>query len=150
MTTKKRKKELAPKLVIENHPVDYSGVPWATLILYVGKHHLVVVNTLEPDYMWGYSIEAMSVEECELFGQVMDQYWAATLYDDPLRNHVSPDQWLTERDMSSIFGKFMTAYNTESIVRVIGPVRYPVPLPEKQRIRRRKRVDVNKNLIKGF
>lgn len=149
MTTKKRKKEITPKLIIEQHPDDYNGVAWATLILYVGKYHLVVVNTLEADYLWGYSIEAMSNEEVDLFCDVMEEYWDATLYDTPLRNHISPDQWITERGFTSIFGRVMTAYSTDSIVRVIGPVRYAVPPPEKQRIRRRKRVDVNKSLIRG-
>jgi len=148
MTTKKRKKEISPELIIETHPSDYDGAPWATLIQYVGKYHLVVVNTLEPDYLWGYSIESMSNEECDVFCIIMDQYWEATLYNDPLRNHIAPDQWITERNLSSIFGRVMTAYSTENIVRVIGPVRYAVPAPPKQRIRRRKRVDVDKNLIK--
>jgi len=148
MVAGKRKKEKGPALVIESHPEDYNGVPWATLILYAGKHHLVVVNTLDDNFLWAYSIESMRSELVDVFCGVMDSYWAADLYDKPLREYVSPDQWITERGMNPLFGRQMSVYNTDNIARLIGPVRAPEILPEKQRVRRRKRVDINKNLVK--
>jgi len=145
---KRTKKKDAPSLIIEPHPADYTGVPWATLIQYAGYSRLVVVNTLEPDYLWAYSIENMANRECEIFYQIMEEYWNETLYNEPIRIRISPDQWISERQMGSIFGRIITAYSTENISRIVGPVREPEPIPPKSRVRRRKRIEVNKDLIK--
>ena len=145
---KKNKKAISPSLVIESHPEDYEGVPWATLIQYAGRARLVVVNTLELDFLWAYGIENMNTQEYEIFYEVMEDYWTRTLYGEPVRARVSPDQWISERKLGSIFGKIISAYSVENISRIIGPVRYPDPSPPKTRVRRRKRIEINKDLIK--
>lgn len=145
---KKKKKKNSPTLIIESHPEDYQGVPWATLIQYAGKARLVVVNTLEADYLWAYGIENMSGQEGEIFYQVMEEYWIGTLYGEPVRKRISPDQWISERKLGSVFGKLIMAYSVENISRIIGPVRAPDPSPPKTRVRRRKRIEISKDLIK--
>lgn len=145
MVTKKRtRKNDPPTLIVEPHPEDYNGVPWVTLIQYVGKNHLLVVNTLENDYLWGYSIEAMPNDECEVFYHLMDDYWYSRMYGDFTRKYVPPDQWINERGFSSIFGHRLAAYQTSNIIRVVGPVREPEELSQRRRIKRRKRVDIGK------
>lgn len=143
-----KKKKNSPTLIIESHPEDYVGVPWATLIQYAGKSRLVVVNTLEADYLWAYGIENMPEQEGKVFYQVMEEYWVSTLYGEPVRNRISPDQWISERKLGRIFGKRITAYNVENISRIIGPVRAPDPSPPKTRVRRRKRIEISKDLIR--
>jgi len=59
---KRTKKKDAPSLIIEPHPADYTGVPWATLIQYAGYSRLVVVNTLDR-YLTG------EVPQEELYGK---------------------------------------------------------------------------------
>ena len=145
---KKKKKNNSPTLIIESHPDDYQGVPWATLIQYAGKARLVVVNTLEADYLWAYGIENMAGQEGELFYQVMEEYWVGTLYGKPVRERVSPDQWISERKLGSVFGNRISAYSVENISRIIGPVRSPDPSPPKTRVRRRKRIEISRELIK--
>ena len=145
---KTKKKNNPPTLLIESHPKDYQGVPWATLIQYAGKSRLVVVNTLEADYLWAYGIENMSGQEGKIFYEVMEEYWIGTLYGEPLRNRISPDQWFSERKLGSVFGNRISAYSVENISRIIGPVRSPDPSPPKTRVRRRKRIEISKDLIK--
>jgi hypothetical protein len=134
----------APPLVVEKHPKEYDGVPWATLIQYSGKPYLVVVAVLESDYLWAYSIEGMTENECEVFYEVMESYWAASLYGEPLHHRVSPDRWIVERKVGNLFGHLLTAYSVDNISRVIGPVRYAEEDPPKSQVRRRKRIDVSK------
>ena len=149
MVSRKTKKEKTPNLIIEPHPEDYNGVPWTTYIRYAGADKVVVVNTLEMDYLWAYSIESMNEEECEVFYQVMEEYWYEDLYGEPLRVRISPDQWISERSLGFMFGRLITAYNVENISRVIGPVREPEEIPPKSQVRRRKRVEISKELIKN-
>ena len=147
-SSRKTKKAISPSLIIEEHPADYDGVPWATLIQYAGRSRLVVVNTLETDYLWAYGIENMNNRESDMFYRVMEEYWISALYGEPLRRRISPDQWISERRLGSIFGRLISAYSVENISRIIGPVRYPDPSPPKARVRRRKRIEINKDLIK--
>jgi len=145
MVAKKRtRKNDPPTIIVEPHPDDYTGVPWVTLIQYVGKNHLLVVNTLESDYLWGYSIEGMRDAEVDVFYHLMEEYWYSKMYDGFTRTFISPDQWINERGFGSVFGQRIAAYNTSSIIRVVVPVREPEELSERRRIRRRKRVDVGK------
>jgi len=148
MVAKKSKRGKTPTLIIEPHPKDYNGVSWATYIQYSGYEKLVVVNSLEFDYLWAYSIESMNEEECEIFYQIMEEYWIQELYGEPLRYKISPDQWISERSLGFIFGKLITAYNVENISRIIGPVREPDIVPPKTAVRRRKRIEINRDLIK--
>jgi len=142
------KNDSVPPLVIEDHPPEYDGVPWTTLIQYSGKLRVVAVCILEKDYLWAYSIESMTENQCEVFYHAMENYWQEKLYGEPLHFRVSPDRWLIERDLGPIFGPLLTAYNVENISRLIGPVRYPQENPPKTQIRRRKRIDLSRVEIK--
>ena len=140
MVSRRLQNKNHPTLIIEDHPEDYNGVEWVTLIQYTNHSKLIVVNSLEIDYLWGYSIESMSEEECEVFYYIMEHYWTETLYGEPIRLRISPDRWITERGLGSTFGQLITAYNIENISRIVGPIREPDASPPKTRIRRRKRV----------
>ncbi len=149
-TRRRAKKADQPELIIEDHPENYEGAPWITLVRYHdNKNHLVVVNYLAEEYLWGYSLEAMSVPEQQVFHVVCEEYWDSVLYNEPVRIRVSMDQWLVERELSHIFGPKITGYYVDNISRIIGPVRYSTPLPPKSKVRRRKRIDVPKELIKS-
>lgn len=139
----------APPLVIEAHPKEYDGVPWVTVIQYSNVPRLVVICTLEKDYLWAYSIESMTDEQRDVFYVVMERYWEETLYDEPLHTRVGPDRYLIEKGLGPIFGSLLTAYTVENISRLIGPVRYPQIDPPKSQIRRRKRIDLSRVEIKN-
>lgn len=137
-----------PPLIIEPHPKEYDGPPWATLIQYAGISRMIVVSVLEKDYLWAYSIESMTEDQCEVFYFAMERYWAEDLYGEPLHERIGPERYLTEKNLGVIFGPLLTAYNVENISRFIGPVKYPEESPPKAQVRRRKRIDVSRVEIK--
>ncbi len=149
-TRRRTKKADQPELIIEDHPEDYTGAPWVTLVKYHDdKIHLVVVNCLAEEYLWAYALEAMSPTEQNIFHIVCAEYWESVLYSEPVRLRVSMDQWLVERELTHLFGPKISGYYVDNISRIIGPVRYSTPLPPKSKVRRRKRIDVPKELIKS-
>lgn len=149
-TRRRTKKADQPELIIEEHPADYQGVPWITLVKYHdNKTHLVVVNCLAEEYLWAYALEAMSPPEQQVFHAICGEYWDALLYNEPARIRVPMNQWLVERELSHLFGPKISGYYVDNISRIIGPVRYSTPLPPKSRVKRRKRIDVPKELIKS-
>lgn len=135
-----RQRRKVADLIIEDHPEDYSGPEWLTLVHYINHSKLVVVDTLDKTYLWGYNFEDFVSPERDLFIMMMDMYWESDLYGEPLRNRVPVHEWIIDRGMVEIFGPRLVAYNINDILRVVGPVRYADPESEKVNVKRRKRV----------
>jgi len=127
------------KLIVEPHPVEYTGPRWLTYIQYINKSRLVIVDSIAKNYLWGYNFDDMDDITKAIFIELMDNYWNSDLYGEPLRKRVPVHEWLYDNNLGSEFGDLLVGYNVNDILRLVGPVRYEDPLSEKMHVRRRKR-----------
>lgn len=132
------------ELIIEPHPSDFDGPEWITLVEYVNKTQLIVVDTLDKNYLWGYSIDAMNIIERKVFSDFMDNYWRTTLYDEPIHLRVPVHEWLYDRGLGELFGRKLIGYNRNDILRLVGHVRRADETGDRMQVKRRKRLLVTR------
>lgn len=126
-------------LVIENHPVEYVGPEWMTLVQYINRTQLVIVDALDKNYLWGYNFDSMNMNEQLVFTEFMNDYWSAELYGEPIRIRIAVHEWMYDKGIGGIFGEKLVGYNINDILRLVGNVRHADPIGDKMHVKRRKR-----------
>ena len=140
----KRTRRKIASLIVEKHPVDYTGPAWLTFVHYVNRTQLVVVDALDKNYLWCYNFDDMNDPERQVFTELMNVYWDTELYGEPIRKRVPVHEWIYDRGLGREFGDKLVGYNINDVLRVVGSVRKADPLGEKMQVKRRKRVLVIK------
>lgn len=150
MPAKQTKNNPLP-LINEDHPDDYDGYPFITLIQHHDEHVLTIVDNINDKYIKAYVLDwcnPAGIDEQQLIEIAAEWY-----YNNSNRFPISFEfsrRGLTEQ-VSALYRHFAIGY----VTRVIGP------LPEfemstNKSIRRRKRkpvpngVEVTYNLISDF
>lgn len=128
------KKQQAP-LIIEQHPKDYTGFPFITLIQYHKTTMLCIVDNADDS-----TIRAFVLDMCGPTGVNEEMVVAAA--QDWYEEHASKypvSIHFAKLDIGAETAKIYRTLNTEFVSRVIGPVsKYPM-LPTKSIKRRRRK-----------
>jgi hypothetical protein len=139
MTAIKRRatrRQVAP-LIIEEHPLDYNGYPFITLVQYREEHILTIVDNSDNKTLRAYVLDLCGPENVkeELILSVAIKWFSSSNGKYPISIEFSKEGLAEEAS------KIMRTYNAEFITRVIGP--YPsYPMNETISIRRRRRKSV--------
>lgn len=122
-------------LIIEQHPADYTGFPFVTLIQYRKHPMLAIVDNIKDDVMYVFVLdlcEPSRVNEEMLISAASDWY-------DTNRSKFPISVEFSQRGLTPHTSRIYRALNVEYISRVIGPVpKYPMSSTKSIKRRRRK------------
>lgn len=130
----KKTKNIPNSLTIEEHPENYNGYEFITLIRYNDRNFLTVVDNIIDNSVIVYVLDycnQLSIAEEEVIAIAND--W----YENNRTNYpisIEFSKRMLGYEMSNIIREF----NIEFITRVIGPV-YVYPMAGNKKIRRRKK-----------
>jgi hypothetical protein len=142
MTTKRRKISHQAPLIVEDHPIDYSGYPFVTLIQYNKEHLLTIIDNSDENSISAYVLDLCgpeSVDE-EQFIEVVNEWYNNNRDEYPISFEFSI------RDISGDASRIFRTFSTDFITRVIGPLPTFNMLPLRN-IRRRKRKEIPSNMV---
>ena len=140
-TTKKTKsaeKKTAP-LIVEPHPVDYTGFPFITLIQYRKLPMLAIVDNADDSTLRVFVLDLCGpegIKEEDIIAVASDWY-------DNNRSNYPISIEFSRKGIVSSTSKIYRALNIEFVSRVIGPVpKYPIGDVKSIKRRRRKPLPV--------
>jgi hypothetical protein len=128
--------------VIEQHPTEYTGYPFITLIQYQTKRILLIVDNVSKRTIKGYVVDLCgqeSIDEEQLISIAADWY----------ENHREVHPVSIEFHKQGVFNgtsKLYKSFSIEKISRYIGPM-FIYEMDEITKIRRRKRKLIPASII---
>jgi len=142
---RKKRKQSVP-LIIEEHPKEYDGYPFITLIQYRQEHILSII-----DNYCDKEIRAFVLDMCapagineELVISIAGDWYSNHKHDYPLSFEFS------RRDVSSIVSPIYKKFNIDYVSRIIGPVySFPMNTVEKIKRKRKKNIPVGVKITKN-
>lgn len=141
---RKKRKQGVP-LIVEEHPQEYDGYPFITLIQYRQEHILAIVdNTYEKE------IRAFVLDMCapsgideELIISIANEWYENHRLEYPLSFEFS------RRNISGIVSPIYRKFNIDYVSRVIGPVyNFPMETVEKVKRKRKKSLPIGVKITK--
>ena len=132
MTTETAKEQVP--LIIEDHPVGYTGFPFITLIQYRKQPMLTVVDNIDDDVIRAFVLDMCGPERVseELIVSAAADWYENHRTMIPLSIHLSRE------GLTPITSKIYRALNVEFVSRVIGPI-HKYPFTSNASIKRRRR-----------
>lgn len=120
---------------VENHPPEYTGYPFMTLIKFNDVPNLTIVDNVHKKHLDAYCLDMClpaGVDERTIIK--VANYWY----------HTNKEQYpisveFSKRGLSPLASRIMKSYSVEFISRIIGPVSFfEMKNPSKVRKRKRK------------
>lgn len=136
--TKRTRGNPAP-LIVEQHPEDYDGYPFITLLQYKKEHVLAIVDNTDNKHVRSYVLDdcgSNSVNE-ETLIRVAVQWWENNKDNYPISIEFS------RTGIASETQRIYKTFNIEYITRVIGPLP-KFEMSETRSVKRRKRKIISK------
>lgn len=140
MTTKKRVRGNPLPLIVENHPKDYDGYPFITLIQYRDQHLLGIIDNTTDKMIKAYILDLCGPTNVNE-EQIIDvaSFWYSEAKDRyPLSFEFS------KLGLSDEVKKIYRSYAVGFVTRIIGPLpRFEMNEVKSIKRRRRKAISVN-------
>lgn len=129
------------QLIIENHPNDYTGFPFITLIQYRKELLLVVIDNSTNSTIQGYVLDMCTPEGVDE-GTILPiiEYW----YDNNRYNHPLSIQF-SKMGLTHESSKIYKTLNIEFITRFIGPI-YHFPMNNIKSTKKRKKKPISNSI----
>ena len=128
-------------LVIEDHPDDYEGYKFITLVRFNDESSLNIIDNISKKYIYGYVIDLCKAEDFDenLLIQVAYDWYYSNGDRYPLSIEFS------KRGMTESTQSLLRAYPIDYVTRVIGPLpHFTMTGPSK--VRKRKRKEISKGI----
>ena len=149
MAVKKRTRGGSVPLIIEDHPSDYNGYPFITLIQHRNEHVLTIIDNADDKSIKAFVLDLCGperVDENQIVRIASEWYYT--------RNQRYPLSFEFSRlGLSDQVSKIYRTYNVEFVTRVIGPLpRFA--MNEVQSVRRRRKkalspgVEIHKKIVR--
>jgi hypothetical protein len=122
-------------LIIEPHPVDYTGYPFIALIQYRKEHVLTIIDNIDEREVKAYVLDLCGPADVAE-SMIID---VATQWYDSAKNRHPLSVEFSRRGMVVEVSKVYRSFATEFITRIIGPVSQFPMFEVKSTKRRRKR-----------
>lgn len=133
-------------LIMEPHPVDYSGFPFITLIQYRKTPMLVIVDNADDEIINAFVLDLCGpegIDEGMLF-EIASHWFIHN------KGHFPISIEFSKRGVVGDTSKIYRALNTEFVSRVIGPVpKYPMNVTKSVKRRRRKAIPVGVEIVES-
>jgi len=121
-------------LIVEEHPDDYEGYPFITLIQYRQEHILTIVDNVTDKEIRAYVLDLCGptgLDE-ELIISIANEWYENHSSDYPLSFDFS------KRDISNIVNPIYKKFNIDYVSRFIGPV-FKFKMDEVFKIKRKRK-----------
>ncbi len=130
-----------PQLIIENHPSDYTGFPFITLIQYRKELLLVVIDNSTNSTIQGYVLDLCTPEGVDE-GVILPiiEYW----YENNRHNYPLSIQF-SKMGLTHDSSKIYKTLNIEFITRFIGPL-YHFPMNNIKSLKKRKKKPISNSI----
>jgi hypothetical protein len=130
-----------PELVFEEHPENYNGYKFITLVRYNDQNFLTIVDNIINNHMIVYVLDYCNTHNIseENIISIANQWYESNKDNYPISIEFNKQQ--ISDDMSKIVREF----NVEYITRVIGPVPN-FDMKGIKRVRRRKKKSIPSNM----
>lgn len=131
---KKRARGNPIPLIIEDHPEDYEGYPFITLIQYRNEHLLALVDNADDKYIRSFVLDLCGpakVNEEQLI-EIAMHWWATNKDRYPISFEFS------RRGITGDLSEIYKSFNIEYVTRVIGPLP-KFQMSETHSVKKRKR-----------
>ncbi len=137
MPVKKKARANAVPLIVEDHPDDYEGYPFITLIQYRRSHVLAIVDNSDDQAIKSYVLDLCGPERVDEQKMIeVGAYW----YKHHRNAHPISVE-VSRKGIPGEAGRIYRSFNIEFVTRVIGPLpRFE--MTETVRVKRRKRKSV--------
>lgn len=134
MAVKKRTRGNAVPLIIEDHPADYNGYPFITLIQHRNEHVLTIVDNATDKMIRAFVLDLCGPTKVDenLIVKIASEWYYTRSQRYPLSFEFS------KKGMSEEVSKIHRTYNIEFVTRVIGPLPRFV-MDEVQSVRKRRK-----------
>lgn len=136
---KKRTRGNPVPLIVEEHPADYDGYPFITLIQYRKEHILAIVDNADDKTIRSFVLDLCGpcqVDEEQVIGVASSWY-------ENRRDRYPVSFEFSRMGMAMETGKILRSFNAEFVTRVIGPLpRFDLNEVQSVKRRRRKAVPV--------
>lgn len=122
---------------VENHPENYKGYDFITLIRFNDESNIIIVDNVFKRY-----IDAYCLDLCKPFNINEELIIAVALkwYSKNSNNYAYPlSIEFSKMGLSSIASKIMKTYPVDHVSRIIGPVVPQFYMGNPERVRKRKR-----------
>jgi hypothetical protein len=134
MPAKKRTRGNAVPLIIEDHPADYNGYPFITLIQHRNEHVLTIVDNATDKMIRAFVLDLCGPAKVDenLIVKIASEWYYTRNQRYPLSFEFS------KKGISEEVSKIHRTYNIEFVTRVIGPLP-KFAMDEVQSVRRRRK-----------
>lgn len=135
------------KLIIEDHPKDYTGHPFITLIEYNGEKFLTIIDNYNKKTVSAYILDSCDIKKVSIV-KLLDvvEKW---FNDDEKQYPVSIE--FARLGLLEEFGSVNQQFTTGYVTRVIGPFpQYDMGRPSKVKKRKKKELPDNIEYVSKF
>lgn len=149
MPAKKRTRGNPVPLIIEDHPSDYNGYPFITLIQHRNEHVLTIIDNADDKMIRAFVLDLCGPEKVDenKIVRVASEWYFTKKQRYPLSFEFS------RLGLSDEVSRIYRTYNVEFVTRVIGPLpRFE--MTEVQSVRRRRKksispgVEIHKRVVR--
>lgn len=148
MTTKRSKRANPVPLIVEEHPDDYNGYPFITLIQHRNEHILAIIDNASDKTIEAFVLDLCGPEKVneEVIISIAEDWYGESGGRYPLSVEFS------KQGLTSETSKILRSYKVDFVTRVIGPLlSYSMDDVKSVKRRRRKPVpagmEVRKNVV---
>lgn len=131
-------------LIVEEHPKDYNGYEFITLIKYNDQNFLTIVDNITSDRVIAYVLDFcpnMNIDEENIIK--IANHW----YENHRANYPISIEFF-KQNVAHDMSKVVRCFSTDFIVRVIGPIyKYNMKGPTKVKRRKKKSIPDGIELI---
>lgn len=115
---KKRTRGNPIPLIVEDHPDDYDGYPFITLIQYRKSHVLTLVDNADDNQICHFVLDLCGPSQVDEEGiiEVASSWWKERKDQYPISFEFS------RLGMTDVVSPIFRTYNIEYVTRVIGPL----------------------------
>jgi hypothetical protein len=130
-----------PQLVIESHPIEYTGFPFLTLLQYNKQKLLTIIDNSDDMCIKAYVLDMCGPELIneEIILEVASIWYAENREKYPISIEFS------KLGLSGISSKIYRTFNIDYVTRVIGPIA-TFNMKSTKNVRRRKRKELPSNV----
>jgi hypothetical protein len=129
------------QLIVEAHPVEYTGFPFVTLIQYRKQPMLAIIDNIDGEYVKAFVLDMCGPEEVNEEAVI---HAAAQWYENSRVSYPISIEF-SRRGMTSATSKIYRDLNIEYISRIIGPT-FKYSMVGTGTVKRRRRKPIASNI----
>ena len=131
-------------IIIEDHPSDYTGYPFISLIQYKQQNVISIIDNIDDKHLRAYVLDLCGPEDVDEQSVIL----AANYWHENNVNAYPISIEFSKNQMIENTSKILKVYSLDMITRIVGPV-YFYPINTVVYVKKRKRRFIPASLIQS-